>query len=482
MPVNTRSSSIARSTSPAGSDSSDVYYEDPVFDDAVSATAVQTTAMPTNVGLTTAVPAPDIPAATADDAYDTDAYETSAYETDTTTSVDDRDSTPTPVQGRNTSPASVIEISAEEFPALAAPVPAAAAAPRRKAGKKNKDKGKKRAIPEHTDDEDPFLTAAIADSLELASSARFEADTATATADSLGLTNTASLTTAGASSSRRGPGSPPKRVRTDSAGNAVPASRQGSPRTTPTASRSPFLAPVSTASTTAAVYTDTTAARARATHVAAPAAAIATPAAVPATVPATATFAAVAAAAPIVLPNLAQAPAAAVQRIVAANPVAAPAHLWPTADRNPPRGSYTAIPLGFTPIIYSRTLLMQGMPLNLMQLYNEVPHPKFFITVSGGNGVVLQTHGLIRESISDAINIGAADFQLGTPPLRTTAPPPCSGLWPESRSTSPPRSSATPSCRLAASLSSPSPLICLSTTSSAHSLASHSPTASKGQQ
>jgi hypothetical protein len=60
-------------------------------------------------------------------------------------------------------------------------------------------------------------------------------------------------------------------------------------------------------------------------------------------------------------------------------------------------------------------------------MYDEVAHPKFFIVVSGGNGAVLRTHGLIRDAIGSFINIDRADFTLGTPP--TAANGTSSSLW-----------------------------------------------------
>ncbi|KAF8209065.1 hypothetical protein K438DRAFT_1960797 [Mycena galopus ATCC 62051] len=386
--MSTRNTSVVCSPSPVASESSDVYYNDPAFLDATSPTAM--------------------PVATADDVYNTD-----AYDTDTPVSVDDRDITPTSQPIRSTpSPASVIEISHDEFPALATPAPATMAATRGKVGKKNK--GKKRAIQENADEDDPFLVA----------------DTAAAIADSLSLSNTASLVTGGASSSRCVPGSPPKRLRTNSAGNAVPVLAQGNSH----AGGSPFLTPMGDAN--AATVAPTTAAPA---HAPAPATATTTPAAtapvaapapaanapfvampapaVAAPIAAPVTYAA-AALAPAALPNLAPALATVVQHIIAANAFAAPAErLWPTADGNLPCGSYTSMPAGGFPLlVYSYHALTQGMSPSLMQMYREVPDPKFLLSVSGGNGVVMQTHGLIRDSISNFINIDAPDFQLGTPP------------------------------------------------------------------
>jgi hypothetical protein len=49
------------------------------------------------------------------------------------------------------------------------------------------------------------------------------------------------------------------------------------------------------------------------------------------------------------------------------------------------------------------------------------------LTVSGGNGAVMRTHGLIREAIGNYINIDPADFMLGTPPTTTNGTSPA--LW-----------------------------------------------------
>jgi hypothetical protein len=62
-----------------------------------------------------------------------------------------------------------------------------------------------------------------------------------------------------------------------------------------------------------------------------------------------------------------------------------------------------------------------------MQLYNEVPDPKFFVVVSGGNGATIQTHGLIRVAIGNFLNVDATSFHLGTPPTSGNGPSPV--LW-----------------------------------------------------
>jgi hypothetical protein len=102
--------------------------------------------------------------------------------------------------------------------------------------------------------------------------------------------------------------------------------------------------------------------------------------------------------------------------------------LWLTADGLPPRGSYTPTPAGgFPAIVSSPEQLLHGVPVELIRMYDEVAHPKFFIVVSGGNGAVLRTHGLIRDAIGSFINIDRADFTLGT--LPTAANGTSSSLW-----------------------------------------------------
>jgi hypothetical protein len=62
-----------------------------------------------------------------------------------------------------------------------------------------------------------------------------------------------------------------------------------------------------------------------------------------------------------------------------------------------------------------------------MQLYNDVPDPKFFVVVSGGNGAIIQTHGLICVAIGDYLNVDPTSFHLGTPPTSENGP--SSVLW-----------------------------------------------------
>ncbi|KAJ7759421.1 hypothetical protein DFH07DRAFT_772232 [Mycena maculata] len=321
------------------------------------------------------------------------------WESDATPApLDSTEATPTQQAVCPSSPASVVEISMEEFPPLAAPAPVATAKPRTKAAKQAKG-GRKQ----------------------------------------------------GASSSRRpaaAPGSPSKRLRVDTTGNAASAplsatvqspSPDAAPATMTTAVP-PITAPAAVMVTMPTTSTITVPA---ATVVTAPAAAppVALTPVVPAAAPAIAApTAAPVAAAPAVAP-IAAAPAAvpiaaapatapAAPTAVPAQPVtaAAPPPLWLTANGLPPRGSYTPTPPGgFPDIISSPEQLVSGVPPDLLQMYDAVPHPKFFLVVSGGNGAVMRTHGLIRDTIANFINIGPADFTLGTPPTNANGNSPA--LW-----------------------------------------------------
>ncbi|KAJ7813074.1 hypothetical protein B0H13DRAFT_2469741 [Mycena leptocephala] len=227
-------------------------------------------------------------------------------------------------------------------------------------------------------------------------------------------------TMTGASSSRRpaaGAGSPSKHLCANSAGHAssapyadVPATPATPPVATPT--HAPFIAPVAAPVATAAALTVTSLAEPVATPAAAPTVApIAVPTVAPIAVPTVAP-----AAAPIVAPiaaaNVTPAAAAPV-RAPAPDPLVAAAAdaalaLWMMAD---------GLPLQ----------LLHGVPAELIRMYTDVAHPKFFIVVSGGNGAVMRTHGLIRDAIGSFINIDHADFTLGTPP--TAANGTSSSLW-----------------------------------------------------
>ncbi|KAJ7247216.1 hypothetical protein C8J57DRAFT_1724514 [Mycena rebaudengoi] len=323
------------------------------------------------------------------------------WESDSTPApVESANATPTPQAARHSSPASVIEISGEDFPPLnaAAPAPATVTKPRAKAAK---SKGKKKAVarPVTNDEDDPFLV----EELEKARTA------------SLALSYSPVHSNGGASSSRRPegePDSPSKRLRANSTGASAPApfadttkvaapapAAESAPVAVPT-SGTPFLAPMNAPA----------AANALAAANDAPAAANDAPAAANDT--AAATYAAVAAAAPVAG--------------VAAAAVLPP--LWLTADGLPPRGAYTPAPAGGFPIIwYQPELLLQGTPPQLTHLRDEVDHPKFYVMVSGGNGATARTHSLIRDSLGNRINVGSATFILGTPPTAANGSSPA--LW-----------------------------------------------------
>ncbi|KAJ7827935.1 hypothetical protein B0H13DRAFT_2373548 [Mycena leptocephala] len=84
--------------------------------------------------------------------------------------------------------------------------------------------------------------------------------------------------------------------------------------------------------------------------------------------------------------------------------------VWMTADGNPPWGSYTPTPAGGYPdIVYSPTLLWQGVPDDLCALYVTVANPEIF------------------PSVGSYINIASTDFQLGTLSAIESGPAPT--LW-----------------------------------------------------
>ncbi|KAJ6632293.1 hypothetical protein B0H10DRAFT_2206668 [Mycena sp. CBHHK59/15] len=322
--------------------------------------------------------------------------------------MDSRDVTPTQAE-RPSSPASVMEISREEFPPLTSLTPAAVTKPRAKAGKAKKGKGKAKetviatAAVHDSDTKDPVpasdMARATAASLDVQMSADaastntatiacnrneddpfLAADIARATAASLGIQTTADSAAAGASVLRclaAAPGSPPKRQR----GPTIPA---------PAPAAAPAIAAV-------------------------PAAA------------ATPTFAQAAAAAPAYAQPAPAQPAAPVPAQPAAGAATLPP-MWLTADGLPPRGSFTPTPVGgFPDILYDPERLLQGVPPELVELYEGVPHPKIFLTVSGRNGVVMRTHGLIREAIGSFINVDPTNFTLSI--LPTTANGTSHALW-----------------------------------------------------
>jgi hypothetical protein len=103
----------ARTVSPTPSENSDIYYQD--FNNRFASLS----------------PAPSETA----DAFGWDGDATPA-------AVGSRDATPTAQHARASSPASVMEISAEEFPPLVAPAPATTTKPRAKGGKAAKGKAK----------------------------------------------------------------------------------------------------------------------------------------------------------------------------------------------------------------------------------------------------------------------------------------------------------------------------------------------------
>ncbi|KAJ7746469.1 hypothetical protein DFH07DRAFT_962945 [Mycena maculata] len=406
--------------------------------------------------------------------------------------------TPTPMDSTNTTPT-----PQNHRAASLASAPAPTAAPKSRA---KKNKGKKKADTETRDEEDPFLTVDL-ELTKAASMATRDVEDPTLVADiertkatSLGITTSQDYTTQGALSSCRPiaePGSPSKRLRANTVGDAAPApfatdDTTTAPTTlplavihghythTPTASAPATINPgpatpvdaVPPLTVTAPATTSTAAmppapmdpaipstTHTAATHIATPIAGpavaattvppnvahtsmpvttlpattptIGTPTAAPAAVtnavptqPATTYAGAVLTAMPNAIP--AQPAAVAAHAVLA--PAAAPPPLWITADGLPPYGSFTPTPPGgFPTIVYSPEQLLQGVPADLQRMYDAVPHPKFFMVVSGGNGAVMRTHGLIRESIGNFINIDPASFTLGTPPTADDGTSP--SLW-----------------------------------------------------
>ncbi|KAJ7292705.1 hypothetical protein C8J57DRAFT_1457113 [Mycena rebaudengoi] len=302
--------------------------------------------------------------------------------------VDTDGATPTPQAARPSTPPSV-----EDFPPLSpvTPTPTAAA----KAPSKSKAKGKKKAVeePARSEDEDPSVVVdkpAKGKGKKKAAAGRVQLqhrpslltplpvradkddptlarDLAKAKAASMGLTLAHAVSDDGASSSRRPPDtpdSPSKRMRSNTAGESAPApftitTPAAAPapvvESAPTTAESPFLAPMGAP---AAANTDNIAAD--------DTAAVATNN-TPAAAPNNAMYAAVAAAAPVA---------------AAAAAAAALPPLWLTADGLPPRGAYTPTPAGGLPLVwYSPELLLQGMPPALLQLHEEVNHPKLYLVL-----------------------------------------------------------------------------------------------------
>ncbi|KAJ6505420.1 hypothetical protein C8R45DRAFT_1091150 [Mycena sanguinolenta] len=330
----------------------------------------------------------------------------------------------------------------------------------RPASKAKKGKGKakvtrKRVIEEVTEDSeadnDPFLAA----------------DIAAAKAASLGLPAVLDNATPGASSSSSrvpppsGPASPPKRARSNSAGDVIPTRSYAN---TTSSGPSPFLVPVTVEAPATSTITASTPqpAAARASGQMAPAMPVAVahsalaaqmapaaPVMPTATAHAASAVIAVLAPVPPVVPPLAPpaaaapapapamhaqappAPPAPPMPAVAMQPPAAAAPLppmWITVDGLPPRGSYMPTPAeGFPHIVYSWDHLTQGMSEGLRSLHDAVPHPKFYVIVSGRNGAAMRTHGLIRQALGNYLNIDPTSVQLGTPPTPENGPSPM--LW-----------------------------------------------------
>ncbi|KAJ7842589.1 hypothetical protein B0H13DRAFT_2365166 [Mycena leptocephala] len=333
--------------------------------------------------------------------YDEDEYVQSLRSADS-----DRDFTPTPTPARSTSPASVVELTPEDFPALAAPAKEEKA--RRKPAAK---KGKKCATTaELTANEEPD---AGADEAKV-NDPHLAADLALATATSLGLPTVLNYATKGASSSRRpapAAGSPSKRARANTAGDTALSSSTAETRTQPSSvttpthaqdGASPFLAPVTIA------------------------AAVPPPAGASRTPPLE-----------TLLPSL-QLPPPPLPSLVLLRMLLwlrpwPQAWLWQLAQFGrqrteiPPRLLHPNPPGGYGDIIYSPTRLWLGVPPDLRAQYGTVADPKFFLMVSGGNGQAMRTHAIIRNAIGSYININSHDFQLGTPPAVENGPSPA--LW-----------------------------------------------------
>ncbi|KAJ7847155.1 hypothetical protein B0H14DRAFT_3454003 [Mycena olivaceomarginata] len=276
---------------------------------------------------------------------------------------------PTPRPTRDPSPASVVELAMEDFPPLAAPTAAAPTA-HNKSGKK--ENGKKHAIQQVVGEDDPpprrqhrphhgrIARAPYTGPPLQASAPRTNAVGGTVS----DMGQLPFLTPAGSISPTSAPNRNPA-----SAAQAVTASSTNLPATTTATPPTP----------SAAIAASPTTVPGSAAHATTP------------TLEVLAQYTAAAAAAPAaaVVPNMPPAPAAAVQRI-ANNAATAPAGTaWRTQDGNPPPRLIRAHPIRRLPCL-------RGMPATLMPLYDEVPHPKFFIVVSGGNGATIQTHGLIR--------------------------------------------------------------------------------------
>ncbi|KAJ7615184.1 hypothetical protein B0H17DRAFT_1152868 [Mycena rosella] len=331
--------------------------------------------------------------------------------------IDSANATPTPQAAVHpSSPASVMEISRDKFPPLETPTLTAATKPHTKPSK-GKDKKAKPGMyhkvqvlsPPNdyttapTNDEDPFLAA----------------DIARATAASLSLTTLSDHVINSAFSLHRpeaAPRSPSKHLHANTSSDAAPTPfgiTTATHTATPTnaAATSPANNGMLTTAPSAAASTTPSVVSGGATSTAANALAI--------------TTAATPAAMPLANANAAAAPVATIAIGAALLP------LWLTADGLPLRSSYTPTPAGgFPTIVYSPELLLQGIPLDLIKMYDDIAQSKFFIVVSGGNRAVMpvmRTHGLIQEALGSFVNIDPTSFTLGTPPTATNGTSPA--LW-----------------------------------------------------
>ncbi|KAJ7871908.1 hypothetical protein B0H13DRAFT_2349682 [Mycena leptocephala] len=271
--------------------------------------------------------------------------------------LDDCYTTPSPTPSKTT--------NMDDFPPLPAPAPATVTKPRTKASKANKGKGKKAA---NDNDDNPFLTVDMA----------------------------------------TGAGSPSKCLHLNTVGEVTPTPNAAVTATPAVAVILPALAPV-VASVTAPIIVPVAApivtpfAVSAVAPVAAPVVApfampAVAPVAVPIIAPIVATIAAPIAAPATVAPTPVPAPAPMPAPVTVAAPIAAP--IPPPANTLPP---------------VADEQLLQGVPTNLLGMYKEVTHPKFFLVVNGGNGPVMKTHGLIHAAIGSFINIDPTNFTLGTP-------------------------------------------------------------------
>ncbi|KAJ7134206.1 hypothetical protein C8R44DRAFT_869872 [Mycena epipterygia] len=366
------------------------------------------------------------------------------WESDSTPApMDSTNATPTLQMARPSSPASVVEISKDEFPHLEAHTIATATKPRTRARRRRK--------------QSPLSLPPLQMTLTTPSSPPTLCRLPLPPWDSHPCPTTQLQ---GRPRPAAAPGSPSKRLHANTTGNAAPtpfltataihaapAATLVAPAPVPTVVApapvpivaTPAPVPIIAAPAPVPIVTAPAPALVQAPIQAAPVAALAaapisvppaththvTPPVAPAPAPAVATTA------PAVAPT---APAPAIAAAAMAAPtyaavLAAPAPpiatvpilhpLWLTADGLPPRGSYAPTPAGgFPAIIYSPEQLLQGIPDDLIRMYDAVAHPKFFLVVSGRNNAVMQTHGLIHEAIANYININPTDFTLGTPPHR----------------------------------------------------------------